>query len=238
MDMYDSFRKENTFVEVNYDYDGSMVLAEEFEDNHPGIVMFDHAWTPNVFGSGEVLREWEEWEETLSDYATAIDDAWSVYDTASEETITEVARRIVDPESMADALEELTNTANHLQDMLSDLEVHLERNKWLCFRYSPYVDTNGFTIVVDREVFREGVGLVDSAEDKDIENLAVAIASYANVLSRGGVFHVTTYRAEWDEVLEEWYPGAQLDSLGGMTFKDEIPTSDEIWEHVEVSMST
>lgn len=236
MEPYTEFRTGDHFITVTYDNDAVGWLMDEFGESYPGVFAHDHAWTPHTVGDEMVGNELQNWEDELDNLHYEVDHATNEYFSAYGEYLDVIARRVVDAEESATRREVLSNATAALASEVDELQNHLDSNRWFTSNHSPYVDTNGYFVIIDKDEFCRGTGLERDMSAEEWEKHATDAGKYVDTLVHGYVYHVEITAADFDDDTGEYEQGDYVDSLGGIIFNDNFPNDDEILEFVRANM--
>ena len=236
MENYTEFRNGDHFITVTYDDDSAGWLAGEFNEGYPGVFVHDHAWRPNTVGDESVADDLQEWEDELENLHYEVEHATEEFNSAFEDYIETTAQRVVDAEEskirhgvLSDATAELANAADEVKN-------HLDRNRWFTYNYSPYVDTNGYMVTIDKYEFAKGTGLDRDMSEDEWEKHAIDAGKYADTLMHGYVYDVEISKAEFDDDTGEYDKGEWVDRVGGVVFNDNFPSDDDVLIFVQAEM--
>lgn len=206
-DTYANFVRDGLMVTVTHDNDSFY-----FDDiaNWVGICIDTGEWNTNPYGDATVLEVLPDWEDELELLQCELED----FRAANEGDNSLLETR----EHVAGLRELCENIVDHI-DVRPDIRT---------FHYKPYVDRRAYEITVNVDKFAPDNGLKLS----EVEAAARGMAEAFKIAEHGGIFHIRVSNARWDEDLEEYEQGEHLDSIGGVMFKDECPTNNEIWDYV------
>lgn len=235
MENYTEFRNGDHFITVTYDHDAAEWLGNEFNEGYPGVLVHDHAWRPNVIGDESVGDDLQEWKDGLEELHYEVDHATTEFHSAFEDYVETTAQRVVDAEETKIRHEAFSNATAELSIAADELQEHLNNNRWFTYNYSPYVDTNGYLVTIDKDEFSKGPGLGWISDD-EWEKHAISAGKYADTLMHGYVYDVEVSKADFDDDTGEYVKGDWIDRVGGVVFNDNFPSDDEILTFVQADM--
>lgn len=220
------FRRGSRFFTLEYDHDATQWLGDEFSESFPGVVVYDHAFRNNfVIGDEELVTKEENYLNEYDHLADELADVKSEFDQAFSGFMSESQSRVIDADDYRALDDELTDNLQKLRDAVDTLADHADSERFTRFRYSPYVDTNGYSVLVDLNVI-DGLSWVT-----DVEQYALDAAKYADTLKHGYVYFVGVHMGVWDDHTGEWEIGEMVDSIGGVVFDNNFPDEDEIHQY-------
>lgn len=227
METYTEIKSGNRIIKVTYaDWEiGSAIMAEW--DRHlteMGILISPYERHSSDLGAEDIATGLDNWEEDYNRIATELDDA--IIDHQSSDAHLEHCLSGCNwdysNEGVLSALEGVRDSAEYVAQCTEELATHIgNRPDVKVIEFCPYVDLiRYFRVSVDVWTYEKYTGQ-NYNEDDVIKTVEAFNAAY-----RGGVY----------SILIEDEEGNDIDSVSGVTFRNECPADDEILEYVSGCM--